>query len=79
MTYSYVVLGCIGFAFFTHPYIVENLHPVLKEFLEKDTNPNIVEKPKLKIWTKWEEEMYNEKISQDEDEGDITLNPVKAV
>lgn len=40
-------------------------------------NEHILEKAYLKIWTKWEYEIYNENVVQEDDDGDITLNPAK--
>lgn len=76
LAYSYLILAILGFLFYTNPWVLDHIHPRLKEFLEKGTNPNILEKPCIKIRTKWEEELYNDKIAKDEDDGDITINPL---
>ena len=34
LTFTYVILGAIGFMFYTNPYIIQNFHPTIKEFLE---------------------------------------------
>ena len=58
---------------------MQNIHPHLRNILEFDADPNIKTKACIKIKTKWEEELYNDKVVQEDDDGDITLNPMKGL
>jgi len=59
---TYFALAIIVFLLYTHPKVMQNIHPHLRNILEFDANPNIKTKACIKIKTKWEEELYNDKV-----------------
>lgn len=62
LTFSYICLGVLAFLTYTHPYVIQNIHPWIAWILGKNANHNILERPCVKIWTKWEEHLYNENV-----------------
>jgi hypothetical protein len=77
--FLYFCLGLILFLTYTHPYIQEKYHPIIQRILEKGRNKNFDQSANVKIKTKWEQELVNENVIGEDDDGDITLNPAKGI